>query len=156
MHRFGRIFGFISQGFVKIHRHPAAALAIEQGSGWNFQAQHFFQTQSLGAKLDGVRLSFLKPPSLVFHRERSPSAALSVELHHIGLSAQAQRQGTQLEPGDGLDIASRFRQALVGPVMENSAFRGQPVFRPKTFQMYQGALPGADQVMLKGGDGYEI
>lgn len=128
----------------------AAGGAVEEGSGRNSHAEHFFEAEGLGAELKGVDVVFLGASVLVFDGE---GWGVLAELDGIGLADEPEALGDELEAAAGADAVADFVTGFVNAFVHEAAFGGEAVFLPNAGDMDEGALAGADPPVLECGEG---
>ena len=152
METLGGEAGLLPKRMIESDRPPATDLAIEQVAIGDVHAEHFFQTESLGAELDPVPIVFFFSAAFVLDRPDP----IRMELHHVGLSGQPQGKGSDRHRKFGPDPLPCFMALDVNPVVHDSAFCREPVFGPFPLHMNEGALPLAEQDVLKPGEREQV
>ncbi len=151
-----RLRGFPAQFRIKSYILASAILAVKQGSFGHVAAEHFFQTQGLGAELHLVAGVLLGAAPLVFHGKRHPLMFLAVVFHHVGSTRQAQGQRPQRHARLDPHPAPRFPLPGIHPLMHDPPFSREAIFRPDLFNVDQRALSGAEYQMLQCGKGEKV
>ena len=145
-----------SQGFIKNNIGSTAAFTIIQGTALHPATEHLFKTQPLGAELHFISTMALGFSAFVFHWKNKTALSLSMEFHHVALTANPEFKGTHGQaPGDA-DAGPGFIRPLVGALMQDFPLRRELVFAPNLLNMNESALPLAKKQVLKGREGKEL
>ena len=127
----------------------ASCGAVEESSGGNSYAEHFFEAECLGTELEGVGVVFLGSSVLVFDGE---GWGVLAELDGIGLANEAEALGDELEAAAGTDTVTDFVAGFVDAFVHEAAFGGETVLFPNAGDVDKGALAGADPPVLECGE----
>lgn len=146
MNLFDCLLGHPPEPGIELDGMPAALLPIKKGTLPDFDVQHLFEAKRLGAELDLVAAALFRFTPFVLDGK---DGAVLMELHHVGLAAQAETPGTDRQGPHGADPALLLRLPAVRPLVQDPPLGGETVFGPDLFQMDQGALSRAVQVVLQ-------
>ena len=149
----------LPQPLGKIHRFPAAGLAVVQRPLRDVTAQHFLQTDGLRTQLQPVGIDGLRSAPLVFHRVGLPAALPAGNGHPIGraqkfdgitLAGNPQPGGMNVHPPGDFSLSPAFPVGgIVDVFMHDGAVGSTVVFRPQVFYMDKRPLPAAKDKMLQ-------
>jgi len=130
----------------------SVGLAVEQGPGWDLDAQHLLEAQSLSAELDFVAGVGVGVATLVLDREGAPKATdtiesdafpvgcvrgAAMELNDVGCSGEAQAKGMETQRASDPQVATRLQLRQVGAFVEQLTFSGETIVGPQTFHVHQ-------------------
>ena len=128
-------------------RVASAGLAVKQGAFRHLAAEHLLQADRLGAELNLVGAMCLGFAAFVLDREGARRTA--GEFDDVGDTRDAERQRAQRQPAHDPHPRPALWPARIDPLMQDAALGGGAVLRPQAFDMDQGALPRAEQLMLQ-------
>ena len=149
MHLENRLFGKPPDFVIEVDRVTAPILPVEQRPALYPKRQHFFQTKRLCAELHLVAAVGLRFAALVLD---GVDGAVPVKLDDIGLPAQTEPLRTDRESPRRAHPPLRRLLLAVGPFVQHPAFGRVPVLDPYLFQVDQGTLARAVEVVLQGGE----
>lgn len=121
------LFGQFPEGGIELDSVAAPVLTIKQRSAVYPYTQHLFETERLGAELHLIATVSLRLAALVFDGE---NGAAFVKLNHVGLAAQAETLGTNLQGPHSTDPALLLRSSAVRSLMQHPSLGRKPVFGP--------------------------
>jgi hypothetical protein len=148
-----RLFAQLPETDIEIDGLPAPFLPIKQGPAFYLHSQHLFKTERLSTKLHLVAAIAFRLASLVLDRE---DRAVRMEFHDIGLAAQTKPMRADREGTYGTYPPLPHFFPTIRPLVQYPAFGSEPVFDPDLFDMDQGALARAVQIVLQGGEHDEV
>jgi hypothetical protein len=129
----------------------ASFLLVEKRTLRDRDTEHLLQAKSLGTKLDPFPILFLALPPLMLHRIWSPaSVSLQVELDNISFPRDPDTKRPDRQPERLSYIPPLLGSTGIDPLVLKPPLCGKPVLLPYLLQVDQGALPGAEHIMLQG------
>ena len=143
------LFGQLPGRGIELNSVTAPFLPIKQRSALYRHRQHLFETERLGTQLHLVATIFLWLATLVLDGKDN---AVLMKFHNVGLAGQAEPHRTNREGPHRADPPLLLRLPAVRPLMQHPAFGSEPVFNPNLLEVDQGALTGAVQIVLQGGE----
>lgn len=99
--------GLRAKGMIKRHLVPTMLGTVEEGSGGDGNAEHFFEADRLGAELNGVDRFVLGPAAFVFDREWAPdSVGVATKFNDVGDAVESKGKGLQGKGTSDANIAA--------------------------------------------------
>lgn len=150
--------GFPAQRLIERHVEAMARLAIEQRAARNRAAEHLLEADRLRAELHRVAVVFFRFAALIFYRKRLPASRFArqraaglaaMKFHDIRLPRQAEPRRRERHAPRRNHVAALFAPRLMHPLVQDISQRRQTVLLPRLFDMNQGALTRAKQIMLQ-------
>jgi hypothetical protein len=150
----GGAFSALPESGVEGDVNAASCLSVEELPASNGKAQHMFEAESLGAELNPIGIMRLGTAALVLDRSDVERRTVGrLELDGVAHAVQAQEERSHGNGRRRTDSGARFGEiGPVSPVVELPAFNGQSILRPEAFVVDQGALAGAINQVLQGGN----
>lgn len=154
---FGAGEGFFAELFCEGNVFAAAGFAVVERAGGDFDGEHFFEAEGLGAELHGVDVVGFGVAAFVFDGEGAWRGGgwrggVAVEFDDVSHALESVAAGLEWEGAGDADAGAGFAAAGVRAFVQDAAFGCEGVFIPDAFDVNERALSRAEGVVLERGD----